>query len=138
MAKHFQGHTECKKPITQWPAIRYEASKHDVFSILVMGEDEAITDRQRRWYKGICLPGLIKADQNGETMQWWDREVKRECDGLALLKKSVWLLDDGTYIGRLTCVGVSRKNMTQFIENILSKAIAKGWVVFPPDPDLRK
>ena len=25
------------------------------------------TDRQRRWYKGVVLPHLVKNDENGET-----------------------------------------------------------------------
>lgn len=138
MAKHFQGRTENGESLTQWPAIHYEAAKYPVFSIAVFSEDEAITDRQRRWYKGVCLRGLVKADENCESQQWWDREVKRECDGLALLKKDMWLMEDGVELGRLTTNGVSRKKMTQFIENILSVAITKNWAVYPPDSDLRR
>lgn len=103
---------------------------------------EHITDRQRRWYKGICLRDLVKNDENGETIGWWDTEVKKECNGLALLKKEIFFIDDGSGgrigIGRLTTKGVGKKNMTAFIEEILSKSMVKGWNIGPPDPDLRK
>ena len=103
---------------------------------------EAITDRQRRWYKGVCLPWLVKNDENGEGLAWWDDEVKRVCSGLALLKKEIFFMqsDSGQKIpiGRLTTKGVGVKNMTLFIEEILSKSMEKGWDIAPPDPELRK
>ena len=103
---------------------------------------EYITDRQRRWYKGICLRDLVKNDENGETKEWWDTEVKKECNGLALLKKEIYFFEDGTGgrfgVGRLTTKGVGKRNMTLFIEEILSKSMVKGWNIGPPDSDLRK
>lgn len=103
---------------------------------------EHITDRQRRWYKGVCLRDLVRNDENGETAGWWDTEVKKECNGLALLKKEVFFIDDGSGgrigIGRLTTKGVGKRNMTAFIEEILSQSMSRGWDIGPPDPDLRK
>lgn len=102
---------------------------------------EHITDRQRRWYKGVCLRDLAKNDENGETVGWWDTEVKRECNGLALLKKEIFFIDDGSGgrigTGRLTTKGVGKKNMSLFIEEILSKAMVMGWPIGAPDPELR-
>jgi len=99
-------------------------------AIKILSPLEYITDRQRRYYKGVVLPALVKNDENGETLGWWDTEVKKQCNGLALLKKEIFYLDDGTAVGRLTTKGVGKKNMTAFIEEILSK-------VTPPDPNLR-
>jgi len=103
---------------------------------------EHITDRQRRWYHGVCLRDLVKNDENGETKGWWDTELKRECNGLALLKKEIFFIDDGSGgrigIGRLTTKGVGKKNMSAYIEEILSKSMVKGWNIGPPDPDLRQ
>jgi len=100
------------------------------------------TDRQRRWYKGVVLPHLVKNDENGETAGWWDTELKRECNGLALLKREIFFIDDGTGgrvgVGRLTIKGVGKRNMTAFINEILSKSLSKGWDISPPDEDLRK
>ena len=100
------------------------------------------TDRQRRWYRGVCLRDLVKSDENGETAGWWDTEVKKKCNGLALLKKEIFFIDDGAGgrvgVGRLTIKGVGKRNMTQFIEEILTKAMSEGWDIGPPDPDLRK
>ncbi len=103
-----------------------------------------ITDRQRRWYKGVYLRDLVRDDENGETKAWWDLEVKSKCNGLAYLKKEgidfeLKLGDEVTRvtIGRLTTKGVGKKNMTAFIEEILSQSMSKGWDIGPPDPDLR-
>ena len=102
---------------------------------------EHITDRQRAWYHGICLRDLVKNDENGETKGWWDTELKRECNGLALLKKEIFFIDDGTGnrigVGRLTTKGVGKRNMTAYIEEILSQSMVKGWNIGPPDSDLR-
>ena len=108
---------------------------------------EYITERQRKWYKGICLPALakagsIKADGNGEPAEWWDTEVKKQCDGLSLLNKEVFMWESAPGyripIGRLTTKGVGIKKMTAFIKMILSRSMDLGWNVAPPDPDLRK
>jgi hypothetical protein len=101
-----------------------------------------VTDQQRRWYKGVALPWLAKHDENQESTYWWDDEVKRLCNGLALLKKDIYFMQgvDGQKIpiGRLTTSGVGKRNMTAFIEEILAMSVTKGWGVAPPDKDLRK
>jgi len=101
-----------------------------------------VTDQQRRWYKGVCLPWLAKHDENQESVYWWDDEVKRLCSGLALLKQDIFFTQDVSGrkfpIGRLTTSGVGKRNMTQFIEEILAKSVEKGWGVAPPDKELRK
>lgn len=93
------------------------------------------TDQQRRWYKGVCLKGL--SDWNGDTKEEWDLRLKALCSGNELLKREAIYLGPGTSCNRLTIVGVSKKNLTAYIENILSKAIEMDWPVTPPDPDLR-
>ena len=101
------------------------------------------TEQQRKWYKGICLKGL--SDWNGETVDEWDLRLKAECNGNELLKTQripIWGMFSGKkemlYVERLTIVGVGKRNLTQFIENILSLAITKDWLVTPPDKELRK
>ena len=112
------------------------------YALKILSPTEYITDRQRRWYKGVCLRDLVKNDENGETMGWWDLEVKRQCNGLALLNKEIFYFEDGLGnkigTGRLTTKNVGRRNMTLFIEEILSKSMELGWDVSPPDPDLRR
>ena len=93
------------------------------------------TDRQRRWYKGICLTGL--SDWSGDTKDEWDLKLKALCNGIELLKKETIYLGPGTECIRLTIVGVGKRNLTAFIENILSKSIEMDWPVTAPDPDLR-
>ncbi len=127
----------------------FEKPLNEILATLVKGGAvkildplEHYTDRQRRWYKGVCLPWLVKHDENGETAGWWDDEVKRRCKGLEYLKKEIYFFEttDGHKIptGRLTCSGVGKRNMTLFIEEILSKSLETGWCVPPPDADLRK
>ncbi|MCK5018178.1 MAG: hypothetical protein KAS32_14070 [Candidatus Peribacteraceae bacterium] len=99
---------------------------------------EFITTRQRNWYKGICLRDLVKNDPNGETLAWWDQHVKRKCDGMNLLKIEYKIWFDKSITARLTTKGVGKKNMTMFIEEILSKSLSEGWNISPPDADLRK
>ena len=114
-------------------------------ALKTLGPVEYITDRQRRWYKGICLRDLVKNDENGETKGWWDMEVKSKCKGLAYLKKEgvdfeLKLGDEVTRvtIGRLTTKDVGKRNMSAFIEEILSRSMVEGWDISPPDPELRK
>ena len=114
-------------------------------AIRLLSPLEHHTDRQRRWYRGVCLPELVRNDENGETVEWWDTKIKAECGGLAYLKKEgvvveLKLGDEITRvtIGRLTIKGVGKRNMTLFIEEILSKSLSKGWNISPPDEDLRK
>ena len=105
-------------------------------AISVLTPLEHHTDRQRRWIKGVCLRGL--SEWSGETAEWWDRELKKQCFGAELLKRDTWLAENGQPVTRLTIKGVGKRNLTKFIENILSKAIEMGWPVSPPDSELRK
>lgn len=104
-------------------------------ALKVLSPIEYHTDRQRRWFKGICLKGL--SDWNGETIEEWDYRLKTEC-GFGLLKKDSMYVSLGVMITRLTIVGVGKKNMTAFIENILSRAITMEWPVTEPDSELRR
>jgi len=135
MAKHFQGRTIDGQAMTQWPAIHYEAAKHPHFVIVVMDEDEAITDRQRRWYKGPCLTGL--SEWNGETKDEWDYRLKVEC-GAEIFKVQRYQYGEMVYWRPDSIANKTKNQITQFIENILSKAITENWPVYPPDPDLRR
>ena len=94
------------------------------------------TDRQVRWYRGVCLKGL--SDWNGDTVDEWDLRLKAECNGNELLKKEIIYLGPGVTCIRLTIVGVGKKNITAFIENILSKGIEMEWPISPPDPNWKK
>ena len=109
--------------------------------VKILTPAQYITDQQRRWFKGVCLPKLVKDDENGETNEWWDTEVKKRCNGLAYLKKEVFFIEDvaggKVGVGRLTTKGVGVKNMRNFIEEILSKAAGFGWDISAPDPELR-
>ena len=135
MSEYFQGRTEQGIALTQWEAVHLEAAKYPRFAIKVMNEDEWITDRQRRWYKGICLKGL--SDWNGDTVDEWDYRLKTEC-GSEIFKMLEYEFEGKRFFRPQSITSISKKNMTDFIENILSKSITMDWPVYPPDPDLRK
>lgn len=144
MPKHFEGETIGDTPKADWPKIYAECAKHKRFGLRVMAEVEYITEQQRRWYKGVCLPQLVKNDENGETADWWDTEIKSKCKGLAYLKKEGIVVEmrlgdeiARVTIGRLTTKGVGKKNMTNFIEEILSKSSQYGWDIAPPNKTSR-
>ncbi len=130
------------QPTFEKPLLEIFKGMNVGYAIKTMTPAEYITDRQRRWYKGVCLRDLARNDENGETVGWWDIEVKRLCKGLDYLNKEIFFYENesGEKIpqGRLTTVGVGVKNMTLFIEEILSVAIVKGWPIGAPDPDLRR
>ena len=110
-------------------------------AIKVLSPVEYHSDRQRKWYKGVCLRGL--SDWNGETPEEWDARLKAECGGDELLKtEQIYMgrMSNGQPVlhSRRTIVGVGKKNMTAFIENILSKATTEDWPVTSPDPELRR
>jgi len=94
------------------------------------------TAQQRKWYKGVCLKDL--SDWNGETVDEWDLRLKALCNGNELLKHEHIYMGGNQYCDRLTIVGVGKKNLTRYIENIISKSIEMGWPVTPPDPELRR
>jgi len=94
------------------------------------------TDQQRKWIKGVCLKGL--SDWNGDTEAEWDLRLKALCGGNELLRKETIYLGPGTTCERLTIVGVGKKNLTKYMENIISKGIEMEWPITPPDKNLRR
>lgn len=122
---------------------RFEKTYGDILEKVVPGGAlkvltplEYYTHRQRAWYRGICLPGL--SDWNGDSIVKWDDRLKKECHGKDLLKIEYWPLQDGTMLARLTIKNVGKRNMSQFMQEILDLARDKKWPITPPDPDLRK
>jgi len=111
-------------------------------AIQILDAADYITDQQRRWYKGVCLPHLAKNDENQESVEYWDTEVKKLCKGLAYLNKEIFFLEDNMGskygIGRLTTKGVGKYNMTAFIKEILAASVKYNWGISPPDIELRK
>ena len=104
-------------------------------AIKILSPIEYHTDQQRKWYKGVCVRGL--SDWNGDTPSEWDLRLKMLC-GDELLKTELIYFDEGKYVKRRTIRGVGKKNLTQYIENILSIAITNDWPVTPPDSELRR
>jgi hypothetical protein len=126
-----------KKPTFEKPIDEILAECKLEGAIQILSPLEFITDRQRKWYKGVCLPFLAKNDENQETEIWWDTEVKKLCGGLAYLKKEIFFLDDGQSVGRLTTKDVGKKKMIKFINEIIAKSVEKGWGLAAPDKELR-
>ena len=121
----------------------FDRPLEDIFSrcevggaLKVLSPLEYHTSRQRKWYRGVCLKGL--SQWSGDTEADWDLTLKAACGGNELLKHQQILLPDGQTVTRLTIQGVGKRNMTEFINNILSLAIEKNWPVTPPDAELRR
>jgi len=133
--KYFPGKTEQGKALTLWKAVHIEAAKHPHFTIIVLNENEALTERQRRWYRGVCLKGL--SEWNGDTVDEWDYKLKVEC-GSEIFTMLKFQYGEMVYWRPESITTKSKNQMTEFIENILSRAITMDWPVYPPDPDLRK
>jgi hypothetical protein len=136
-SKHING-----EPAFEVPMSDILAQVEDGGGLKVLTPVEYVTDGQRKWYKGVALPWLVKHDPNQESKDWWDTEVKRICNGLGLLKKQVYFIESiagqKIPIGRLTTTGVGIRNMTQFIEEILAMSVTKNWGIAPPDKELRR
>ena len=130
-AKEVDGEITFNRPLAEI----LETVKHGG-AIKVLNPAEVHTERQRKWYRGICLKGL--AEWNGDSEAVWDSRLKEYCGGDELLKKDAYYRKNFGIIHRMTIKGVSKKNMTTFIENILEYAITTGLPVTPPDPDLRR
>jgi len=94
------------------------------------------TAHQRAWVKCVAIPTL--ADWSGYTEEWWDDHLKKECKGAALLKKQTYTMADGTIVTRFTIIGVGKRNLTKYIQEIIDKAIEMGWPLDAPEKDLRK
>lgn len=135
MAEYFVAKQNDPQPLAQWPAIYYEINKRAKSYVAVFDYDEYITDRQRRWYKGICLKGL--SDWNGDTVDEWDYRLKTEC-GSEIFKMLEFEYEDKKFYRPESITSKGKRQITEFIENILSTAITKDWPVYPPDPDLRR
>jgi len=135
MSKCFPGKTEEGIAHTQWPAIHKEAAKYPRFGIKVLNELEYHTDRQRAWYKGVCLKGL--SEWNGDTVDEWDFRLKTSC-GPEIFKMIEYTYNNKTFYRPESITSKGKKKMTEFIENILSMAVTLDWPVYPPDPDLRR
>ena len=89
------------------------------------------THQQRKWYKGIAVSHM--SEYTGYTKTAWDKYFKKHCHGKELLKVE----HKGTEFERLTTKGVGKRNMTQFIIEILQLCDEKGWPI-TCDPKLRK
>ena len=130
------------KPTFEVPLSEILKQLRPGWALKIISPAEYITDRQRRYYKGYVLPTLAKNDENGETVGFWDIEVKKRCKGLDYLNKEIFYYQDESGhiipIGRLTTKGVGKKNMSMFLEEILSVSVIEGWPISPPDENLRK
>ncbi len=129
-------HRTEKGPGFEFDLIEWVQDMEPGQSLKLLSAIETITDAQRRWYRGPCLHGL--ADWNGDTVDEWDLRLKAECNGVELLKTETIYLGVGMTCTRLSIRDVGIRNMTQYIENVISKGIEKEWPITAPDSSLRK
>lgn len=74
MTEYFKTQTQAGIDTTPWAEIKQVASKIKNAVIAVMTEDEALSNRQIRWFKGVLLPALAK--DTGYTESYWETRLK--------------------------------------------------------------
>jgi len=122
---------------------RFEKSPDEIIAevkpggaLQVLSPLEYHTDQQRKWIKGVACYQL--SYDTGYTPDECDLLLKAMCGGEDLLKKEKVWIGKNNFVERLTIKGVGKRNLKQYIENIISTSITKGWGITPPDPELRK
>jgi len=110
-------------------------------ALKILSPLEYHTDRQRAWYRGVAVPAL--AEQLALSIEEADHLLKAACGGDDILKREmiyVGKLSNGQPVchERMTIVGVGKKNMSIFIDNILAEAVTHEWRIQPPEPELRR
>lgn len=133
MSKIYQAHIVDGQPAFPVPLEEILATVKHGGGIKVLSPTEYHTAQQRRWYRGICLRGL--EEWSGDTASEWDMILKAAC-GAGCLRKETIAIESGV-VWRLTIRNVCKRDMTKYIQNILSLAITKDWPVTPPDKELR-
>lgn len=98
---------------------------------------EVISDRQRRWWKGVLLPAL--ANDSGDSVMYWENYLKITVmpDDFTPTETKV---GDAVFNHIPSVRGLSKKKMTYLIENSvihLRDDLSLMWVTFP-DSELRK
>jgi hypothetical protein len=105
----FEGHAAVNDG--KWQDILDEAAKHRRSKITVEDYSEAKewSDQQRKWWKGILLPGL--AEYTGDSIQYWESVLK-----LAVMPDEFQFITvkcDGTtftYLPSITILGQKKMN----------------------------
>ena len=108
-------------------------------AVKVLSPIEYHTDRQRAWYRGCAIPVFVELGYSTEEA---DYLLKAECGGNDLLKHtSIYLgkMSNGNpvVVDRLSIVGVGKRKMSEFIDNVLAYAVTAGVALPPPDSELR-
>ena len=94
-----------------WEKIQAEAATHRRSKVVVesYSEDAEWSDQQRKWWKGILLPGL--ADFTGDSVAYWEAVLK-----LAVMPdefRFITVIVDGTqftYLPSITELGMKKMN----------------------------
>ena len=151
MAHYFQAHKQSGVIIAPWPLIKRKVkdtlAKSKRCVIAVFTEDEALSYRQIRWWKGVMIPALAK--DTGYTESYWETRLK-----LAVMPEKFQPIPfeyNGETYYRLPSITIlSTKEMSQLMEGSVihlreddvpeDDKQYKGifyWVTMP-DPELRK
>ncbi|MCK5019172.1 MAG: hypothetical protein KAS32_19075 [Candidatus Peribacteraceae bacterium] len=106
-------------------------------AIKLLSPLEAITDRQRRFWKGVLLPSLSK--DSGDSVRYWENYLKMTVmpDDF---KPEITQVGNAVFVQIKSITSLSKKKMTYLLEESilhLRDDLDKQWVTFP-DPELRK
>ncbi len=104
-------------------------------ALVVWSPEEFISDRQRRWWKGVLLPAL--ANDSGDSVAFWETHLK-----LAVLpdkfKPQAYEIDGHEYAIVPSITKLGKRDMMALIDGSIQYLHEKGfgWVT-PPDAALR-
>lgn len=125
------------QPVGDWPGIHREAARYreSIITVQRYSEAQALSEGQRKWFKGILLPALSK--DNGDSISHWEHKLKLAVMPEEFIPKST-TIDGYTYTYLPSISDLSCKKMNQFIEGCVDKLHEWKfeWVTLP-DSDLK-
>lgn len=104
-------------------------------ALVVWSPEDFITDRQRRWWKGVLLPALV--NDTGDSKAWWETQLKTQVMP-DRFKPEIYTIDGEKFgvVPSITTLG--KRAMAELIDGSIQYLHEHGfgWVT-PPDITLR-
>ncbi len=134
MAKTYPRLNDLDEPVFDKPVIEIAAEVPPGGALAVKSAKEYHSDRQRAWYWAVAVKALVDIGYSqGEA----DMILKATCGSTLLKKEALYIGRDADNkpitATRLSIVGVGKRNMSKFIDNIIAASITNEWFIQPPE-----